>query len=63
MTLEVGEMFWKLIISFLRCKKKEYIRTVPVGGSIYIVDIHKYVPIEQEIKQWKNALKEARASD
>ena len=56
-------MLWKLIISLLQCKKKDYVRTVSTKGDIYIVDIHKYVPLEQEIQKWKNALKESRAPD
>ncbi len=56
-------MLWKLIIGFLQCRKKDYVRAVSTRGCIYIVDIHKYVPVEQEIQKWKNALEESRAPD
>lgn len=58
---EVREIFWKLIIRFLQCNKKNYLRAVSTGKSIFIVDIHQYVPVEQEIQQWSSVLENPRA--
>lgn len=56
-------MIWKLIIKLLKCKDKDYVKGVKVGKEDYIVAIEKFIPIEDEIKKWKDALGEARTSD
>lgn len=56
-------MFWKLIIKLLKCKDKDYVKGVKVGKEGYIVTIEKFVPIEEEMKRWKDALEKARTSD
>lgn len=49
-------MFWKLIIKLLKCKDKDYVKAVKVEAEGYIVTIEKFIPIEEEMKKWKDAL-------
>lgn len=50
-------MIWKIIIKLLKCQNRKYIRSVSIKDSIYIIDIHKFIPIGDEVRQWENALK------
>lgn len=58
---KVKKMFWKLIIRFLQCHKRDYIRAISSGKDIFIVEIQKYVPVEQELQQWISAFERAKA--
>lgn len=55
-------MLWKLIIRFLQCHKRDYIRAISSGKDIFIVEIQKYVPAEQELQQWISAFERAKAA-
>ncbi len=44
-------MFWKFIIILLRCQKKDYVKCVRMRKNIFIVDIHKYVSVEDMMKK------------
>lgn len=54
-------MFWKLVISLLKLKDKDYIRTIRSGESTYIVNIHKFISAEDELTKWKDALENPKA--
>ncbi len=56
-------MLWKLIIWLLRCKLEDYVKAVKVGEEIYAISIEKFVPIEKQVKKWKDALAGTRTSD
>lgn len=55
-------MLWKLIIRFLQCHKRDYIRAISSGKDIFIVEIQKYVPVKQELQQWISAFEKAEAA-
>lgn len=56
-------MIWKLIIKLLKCKNKDYVKGVKVGKQTYIIKIEKFVPIEERMEKWKDALAGTRTSD
>lgn len=50
-------MFWKFIIRLLKCNEKGYSKAVKHKKDIYIIDIHKHIPVEEELAQWRDVLK------
>jgi len=56
-------MIWKLIIWLLRCKDSDYIKSIKIGKQTYIIKIKKFVPVEEQMEKWKDALAGTRTSD
>ena len=56
-------MIWKLIIRLLGCKDRNYMKSTKIGKQIYIIKIEKFVPIEERMEKWKDALAGTRTSD
>lgn len=57
-------MLWRFMIRLLlRQQKENYCRAITVGKDVYIINIHKYVPVDEEIEKWKAALGEPKATD
>lgn len=54
-------MFWKFIIGLLGCKEKDYLKEVKKKGGIYVIDIHKFIPVEEELAEWASAVKRCAA--
>ena len=54
---------WKLILMIMGRKKDSYIRSVGFRKKVYIIGIHEYIPAEEELKKWKNALGEPKADN
>lgn len=54
-------MFWKFIIGLLGCKEKAYLKAVKKKESIYVIDIHKFIPVEEELAEWASAVKRCTA--
>lgn len=53
-------MIWKIIIKLIRCQKRNFMKAISTNDGIYIIYIHKFIPINEEIRQWKNALKKIK---
>lgn len=56
-------MIWKFIIWLLGCKGRNYMKSTKIGKQIYIVKIEKFIPVEEQIGKWKDALAGTRTSD
>lgn len=54
---------WKIIIQLLGCKNKDYSKAVKVGKDIYTINIEKHIPVQEQMKKWKDALDSPRTSD
>lgn len=52
-------IFWKLVFRLIKVQKRDYLEAIQLGKNVYIVDIHKFVPIQEKIAEWENALKKA----
>lgn len=50
-------MFWKFIIGLLGCKEKDYLKAIKKKENIYVIDIHKFVPTEEELAKCVGILK------
>lgn len=58
------KVLWRFLICLLlRQQKESYRRAVRVGKDIYIIDFHKYIPVDEEIQRWKDAIGQPKASD
>ncbi len=51
-------MLWKIIVRLLRCRNRNYIKAIPLKEGIYIVDIHRFIPIGEEFRKWQSALED-----
>lgn len=54
-------MFWKIIVRLLRCRNRNYKKVIPMKEGIYIVDIYRFIPIDEELRKWQSALEDERA--
>lgn len=54
---------WKIVLMFIGKKKDSYVKSVRFRKKVYIIDIHEYIPAEEELKKWKNALGEPKADN
>lgn len=54
---------WKIVLMFMGKKKDSYVKSVRFRKKVYIIDIHEYIPAEEELKKWKNALGEPKADN
>ncbi len=51
-------MLWKIIVRLLMCRNRNYTKTIPMKEGIYIVDIYRFNPINEEFRKWQSALED-----
>ncbi|MFG6368473.1 MAG: hypothetical protein K1W16_08605 [Lachnospiraceae bacterium] len=56
-------MIWKIAVRLLGCRNRNYIKAISLKNEIYIIEIHKFVPVSKEIRQWENAFEASKASN
>lgn len=45
-------MLWKLLIIFLKCNRKPYLKAIKYRGETYLVSIEKYKSTKEQIDEW-----------
>ncbi len=51
----------KLFLFFLGVARKDVYRFVEYNGKVFVIDIHRFVPENEELEKWKSALGNPRA--
>lgn len=53
----------KLFLFFLGVARKDVYRFVEYNGKVFVIDIHRFVPANEELEKWKKDLGFPRSND
>ena len=54
-------MFGRLILVLLGKKRESYKKWIKYKGLVYSVCIERYIPADEELERWEQALEKTRA--
>lgn len=57
------DLLWKVLIRLFGWNRDDYVNAISIGEDTYIINIHKFISSEKELRKWNDAIKETRASN